>query len=98
MMTDLLRHIVQAGIKPSEIVIVGMVHSHPNSPGFQAPLNPDIATFDKLSQMKTWNNAGGVPMAFTHSYIWGPRNTNLGGRDPVGALYTYPPMNGRSSP
>jgi hypothetical protein len=68
-----------------------MVHSHPDLPGFQAVDDPEIAAFDVLSKWKSWDEKGNVPMNFQHSYIWGPRSEDLGGRDPVGKLYTYPP-------
>ena len=91
MMADLIRHISQAAINPSDIVIVGMVHSHPSLPGFMATHDPDIDTFNFLAGSKTWQDKGAVPMNFQHSYIWGPRSAQLGGLDPTGQLYSYPP-------
>jgi len=87
MQKSLVKGLVGAGgaamLKGS--TVVGMFHSHPSQPDLSAK-DQGVA---KVLSGET--KLGGLKMAFQASFVWGPRSSFLGGRDPTGKLYSYYP-------
>jgi proteasome lid subunit RPN8/RPN11 len=86
---DMIKVISAANIRPKEIVVVGMVHSHPSQ--------PDLSPLDKQrhEELADPNRQQGiVPSGATwnyrNTYVWGPRNDQLADKDPEGTLWVWP--------
>jgi hypothetical protein len=71
-----------------QVAVIGLVHSHPLRPGFRDARDPDVVTANNLISHRPDK---GLRWNFQRSFIWGPRSVWLGGRDPEGKLYRYPP-------
>lgn len=78
MHNDMIRFVASAGILPNAIVVGGMLHSHPTQ--------PDLSGVDKMVHSDLANPArrpqlipSGARWNYRNTYVWGPRNSNLGG-------------------